>query len=55
VLHPDTGRGEHTLNELFQPASFINPLIGFRPDTEFLDVIKIDRGGLTSGGGLISQ
>ena len=37
------GRGEHAFEKLDQPAARVDPVIGVRPDPEFLDVIEIDR------------
>jgi hypothetical protein len=37
------------LDELLEPALLVYPLVGFRPDAEFLDVVEIDGGVAFAG------
>ena len=38
----DFRAGQHTLDQRLQPATVVNPVVGFRPDAEFLDVVEIN-------------
>jgi hypothetical protein len=51
-LGADQRRGQHALDELLQPAARVDPVVGFRPDAELLDVVEIHGGALALAGQL---
>jgi hypothetical protein len=38
----DEGRSQHALDEVLQPASLVDPVVGLGPDAELLDVVEVD-------------
>ena len=34
--------GQDALDEGFEPTPVVDPIVGFRPDAEFLDIVEID-------------
>ncbi len=42
----DFRAGQHAFDQRFQPAAVVDPVVGLRPDAEFLDVVEVDGGRL---------